>query len=167
MLNKHTCQQDNLLQDEKMPIAEPVRKPFQCASFMGAFSSSLDSLMRDHQITQVALSKSTAISQSQISRYLAADTVPDWDSLAALAKHFGNDGVHLIIAYLREITPPHLLNQVSITASDKSSKVPDEAPSAIAKLPRRTQAVFERLAELCVRKPQWVNAIESMMELNK
>jgi transcriptional regulator with XRE-family HTH domain len=78
------------------------------------FSAALDSLMREGDLTQTALSKLSGVHQGQLSQYLRDDFRPTPDALKRLCQSFGSAGSRLAIAFLRDEIPEAYQGQIEV-----------------------------------------------------
>lgn len=132
---------------------------------MSFFSATLDSLRRDHQLTQFALAVKVSLTQGQISSYLSERTRPDKDTLTRLAQAFGKDGTQLVVAFLRDEIPEPFQNAISIDTAEKQASKRDAPAQRYLRLGPSVRAVIDEAIYLSSHSHQFLATLESIVEL--
>lgn len=131
---------------------------------MSYLSVTLKRLMEGRGWSQMELAGRTEIAQGQISRYLD-DALPEQFQLERLCLAFEEEGVDLLVAWLRDHTPPRLRRLVDISVRGRG--VSEEPPLAavFSRLSPELQSLVERVALTCERNARMAMAIESTLSL--
>jgi transcriptional regulator with XRE-family HTH domain len=129
------------------------------------FSAALDSLMREHNLTQAELSRNASVHQGQLSRYLSDEARPDRDGLARLCNVFKSDGPRLAVAFLRDELPEALADKVELREKRPSKAAKPATTDAFASASPALRKFLEDAARVCERRPEVLRALESVLDI--
>jgi len=133
---------------------------------MSFFSVTLDRLLPEHDLSPADLARETKIAPSLISRYRSG-VRPEAEALEKIADAFGDDGLELIVAWLRDSIPERFRHQIALSAAGEAGRTREKPPTAWERLNARERRLFESLAQLCQENSRITPLLEQVLNYSQ
>ena len=130
---------------------------------MSFFSTALDRLLPEHDLSPADLARKADVPANYISRYRSGIRA-DPEALEKIAGAFGKDGPELVVAWLRDAVPESFLSQIQVNVAKGSREQP---PNPWDQLSPRERRLFEELAKRCHENPKVRPLLEQVLEFSR